>query len=80
MQAFFQDAPSNIKGLGEAANFEALNLSRPVVKGLQELGWDTPTPIQAQSIPLALAGRDVAASAVTGSGNFLLMSYPLMSR
>ena len=39
--------------------FEALGLTRPILEALGEQGYETPTPIQEQAIPAALAGRDV---------------------
>jgi ATP-dependent RNA helicase DDX27 len=51
-----------------AESFDELNLSRPLLKAISELGYQQPTPIQQQTIPVALNGRDVCASAVTGSG------------
>jgi ATP-dependent RNA helicase DDX27 len=53
--------------------FTQLNLSRPLLRAIEVSGYVNPTPVQAQVIPLALAGRDVCASAVTGSGK---VSYP----
>ncbi len=47
--------------------FADLNLPSSVLKALKELGYETPSPIQAATIPLLLAGRDVLACASTGS-------------
>ncbi len=47
--------------------FSQLGLSRPLLRGVASMGFVSPTPIQASVIPVALAGRDVCASAVTGS-------------
>jgi len=41
-------------------NFNALDLAEPLLRALDDLGHKTPTPIQAQAIPPALQGRDVA--------------------
>jgi hypothetical protein len=51
-----------------AESFEELNLSRPLLKAISEMGYHQPTPIQQQTLPVALNGRDICASAVTGSG------------
>lgn len=48
--------------------FQALGLSPRMAQGAVESGWLTPTPVQSAAIPPALAGRDVLATAATGSG------------
>ena len=48
--------------------FSSLKLHPNLLKGLKELGFARPTPIQTDAIPPALAGRDVLACAMTGSG------------
>ena len=48
--------------------FKDLQLADPLLRALKEEGYTTPTPIQAQSIPEALAGRDVFGTAQTGTG------------
>jgi ATP-dependent RNA helicase DDX27 len=48
--------------------FTELALSRPLLRGIAAMGFVQPTPIQSSVIPLALQGRDVCASAQTGSG------------
>ncbi|GAB4821500.1 hypothetical protein N2152v2_008546 [Parachlorella kessleri] len=63
-----------------AQSFADLNLSRPLVKACQALGYASPTPIQAACIPLALTGRDICGSAVTGSGKTAAFSLPLLER
>jgi superfamily II DNA/RNA helicase len=50
------------------SDFQALGLSPRLLRAITELGWSEPTPVQAAAIPPALAGRDVLASAATGSG------------
>nr|WP_320048425.1 DEAD/DEAH box helicase [uncultured Desulfuromonas sp.] len=58
--------------------FDALNLPERVQQGVQQLGFAELTPVQEQAIPLALAGRDVAAQAQTGTGKtaaFLISLY-----
>ena len=52
-------------------------LPKPVLKYLQSRGYEAPSPIQAQSMPLALAGRDLVAVAQTGSGKTLGFLIPL---
>lgn len=53
-------------------------LSEPVLETLQELRFDTMTPVQAACIPLLLKGKDVAAEAVTGSGKTLAFLIPVL--
>jgi ATP-dependent RNA helicase DDX27 len=64
----------------DAASFAALHLSRPLVRACAALGYARPTPIQAACVPLALAGRDVCGSAVTGSGKTAAFALPLLER
>src|SRR5258708_14639784 len=58
--------------------FQSLGLVPPVMEGIREAGFTLCTPIQAQTLPIALAGRDVAGQAQTGTGKtaaFLLALY-----
>jgi hypothetical protein len=57
-----------------------LGLSRPLAKACQVLGYTNPTPIQAACIPLAMAGRDICGSAVTGSGKTAAFGLPILER
>ncbi len=59
---------------------EDLGLSPRLLRAAQLQGWDTPTPVQAVAIPAALAGRDVLASAQTGSGKTAAYALPLLQR
>lgn len=63
-----------------AASFEALQLSRPLIKACEKLGYTKPTPIQAAVVPLALSGRDICGRAVTGSGKTAAFMLPLLER
>ncbi len=58
--------------------FSSLQLHPNLLKGLKELGFVRPTPIQADATPPALAGRDVLASAVTGSGKTAAFLLPIL--
>ncbi|ONM56329.1 ATP-dependent RNA helicase DRS1, partial [Zea mays] len=77
--------PSNFFASSEGATFHAnsfleLNLSRPLVRACEALGYQKPTPIQAACIPLALTGRDICGSAITGSGKTAAFSLPVLER
>jgi len=61
-------------------SFEALNLSPPIQKAIAACGYTAPTPIQAQSIPLALAGKDLIGSAQTGTGKTASFVLPALER
>ena len=58
----------NLESTGEISMFSQLNLSRSLLRAVEAAGYVNPTPVQAKVIPFALAGRDICASAVTGSG------------
>src|SRR5262245_27973833 len=59
-------------------SFASLALHSDLLKGIRELGFTHPTPIQADAIPPALAGRDVLACAMTGSGKTAAFLLPIM--
>jgi ATP-dependent RNA helicase RhlE len=61
-------------------SFTALGLSEPILASLAEIGFQHPTPVQAEVIPLALSGRDVIGLAQTGSGKTAAFSLPLAQR
>ncbi len=58
--------------------FTGLKLHPDLLRALRELGFPRPTPIQAEAIPPALAGRDVLASATTGSGKTAAFLLPIV--
>ena len=60
--------------------FADLNISAPVLKALKEVGYETPSPIQAATIPLLLANRDVLGQAQTGTGKTAAFALPILSR
>jgi ATP-dependent RNA helicase RhlE len=61
-------------------NFESLGVSKPIVATLFQLGIETPTPIQAQAIPLLMQGRDLIGLAQTGTGKTAAFGLPLIER
>ena len=60
--------------------FETLGLSPALLRALAETGYSTPTPIQAQSIPAGLEGRDILGAAQTGTGKTAAFGLPLLQR
>ncbi len=75
---FFDSTPKNTKFT--ASSFGDLNLSRPLVRACEVLGYSKPTPIQAACIPLGLTGRDICGSAITGSGKTAAFTLPILER
>ena len=60
--------------------FEELNLAVAIVKAVREQGYETPTAIQAQAIPLILEGRDLLGGAQTGTGKTAAFTLPMLHR
>ncbi len=58
--------------------FAELGLNEQILAGVEALGFTTPTPVQAEAIPLILAGRDVVASAQTGTGKTCAFALPVL--
>jgi ATP-independent RNA helicase DbpA len=61
-------------------NFNSLNLSKALTEVVQELGFTAMTPIQAQSIPSLLEGKDLIGQSKTGSGKTAAFSLPILNR
>ena len=59
-------------------SFAELGLNEQILAGVDALGFDTPTPVQAQAIPVVLEGRDVVASAQTGTGKTAAFALPAL--
>ena len=58
--------------------FQDLNLIEPILKALKHEGYTTPTPIQAQAIPLVLEGNDLLGCAQTGTGKTAAFTIPIL--
>jgi ATP-dependent RNA helicase DeaD len=67
------DAPASL-------SFDALGLNPQLVQALGEVGYETPTPIQAATIPVLLRGADLLGQAQTGTGKTAAFALPLLSR
>jgi len=59
-------------------NFQTLGLIEPLLKAIQEEGYTTPTPIQAESIPIVLQGKDLLGCAQTGTGKTAAFTLPIL--
>eukprot|EP01098_Paradermamoeba_levis_P000644 TRINITY_DN1071_c0_g1_i1.p1 TRINITY_DN1071_c0_g1~~TRINITY_DN1071_c0_g1_i1.p1 ORF type:complete len:398 (+),score=165.69 TRINITY_DN1071_c0_g1_i1:79-1194(+) len=73
---FYAKAPK----MPSVVSFSELNLSRPLLKAVNDLNFARPTPIQGKTIPIALLGKDVCANAVTGSGKTAAFLLPILER
>ena len=74
--------PRSAEGSPNSAEqtFADLGLSPEVVKALRDVGYETPSPIQARTIPPLLEGRDVVGLAQTGTGKTAAFAMPILSR
>ena len=72
--------PAGPAGIFSEARFEDMGLVPALLKGVKEAGFERCTPIQAQALPLALAGRDVAGQARTGTGKTAAFLIAAMNR
>ena len=61
-------------------SFKDLALSEPVLNALETIGYETPSPIQAQIIPFVMAGRDVLGQAQTGTGKTAAFALPVLTK
>jgi len=61
-------------------SFSQLALDESILKVLDQVGYETPSPIQAQTIPLLLEGRDLVGQAQTGTGKTAAFALPVLSR
>ena len=75
------DAPDQIEaGEDQHSTFSDLGLGEPLLANLAELGYETPTPIQAATIPALLDGRHVVGLAQTGTGKTAAFALPILER
>ena len=59
-------------------SFKSLGLTDAILKAVEKKGYDTPSPIQEKAIPLVLQGKDVLASAQTGTGKTAGFTLPML--
>jgi ATP-dependent RNA helicase DeaD len=59
-------------------SFEALGLDKRVLKGIEALGWEQPTHVQAKVVPVALTGRDILGQSRTGTGKTAAFGLPMV--
>ena len=60
--------------------YTSVALAEPLQRAVAEMGYETMTPIQAQAIPVVLAGKDVMGAAQTGTGKTAAFALPLLQR
>lgn len=75
-----EEGPADAAKALRLANFQQMNLSRPILRALTAMNFSAPTPIQAKAIPVALMGKDVVGGAVTGSGKTAAFMIPILER
>ena len=63
---------------GSGTGFVGLGLDESIVRTLSELGYEEPTPIQREAIPLMLSGRDILGQAATGTGKTAAFALPIV--
>ncbi len=61
-------------------SFDELGLAQPILKAITDNGYESPSPIQAKSIPALLSGRDVLGQAQTGTGKTAAFALPILSQ
>ncbi|MDH3320568.1 MAG: DEAD/DEAH box helicase [Betaproteobacteria bacterium] len=61
-------------------SFDQLGLIAPLLQAVRDQGYEQPTPVQEQAIPLVLAGRDLMAGAQTGTGKTAAFALPILQR
>jgi ATP-dependent RNA helicase DeaD len=65
---------------GDASGFASLGLTAPLVAAVSALGYEEPTPIQREAIPVLIAGHDMLGQAATGTGKTAAFALPLLNK
>ena len=68
------------KAKRSSGGFAALGLDEAIVASVTSLGYEEPTPVQSETIPLLLEGRDLLAQAATGTGKTGAFALPILHR
>lgn len=71
---------TDIPAASAALTFRDLALNEAVVRALDDVGYESPTPIQAATIPRMLEGADIVGQAQTGTGKTAAFALPILSR
>jgi len=74
------DSPDTMTEHKPTLDFASFGLKEAIVKTVSQLGYESPSPIQAESMPPLLDGRDILGQAQTGSGKTAAFALPLLSR
>ena len=77
---YFEENNLDDADILDSETFTSLSISRPVLKAIASLGFVKPTTIQSRAIPIALQGKDICASAITGSGKTAAFMIPILER
>src|SRR5690606_36872156 len=64
----------------EALSFDGFTISAPILQAIKQVGYETPTQIQARAIPHLLAGCDLVGQAQTGTGKTAAFAIPILNR
>ena len=70
----------SMSDIDQAITFADLGLCTPILEALSDVGYETPSPIQAGAIPALLEGRDILGQAQTGTGKTAAFALPLLQR
>jgi ATP-dependent RNA helicase DeaD len=64
----------------DTVRFDELNLSREILRGVKEMGFETASPIQTKAIPIAMTGADIIGQAQTGTGKTAAFGIPVLEK
>jgi ATP-dependent RNA helicase DeaD len=73
-------AANSLSQSGDAVSFRDLGLHPDLLTALTDLGYEEPTPIQAEAIPVVVKGADVLGQAATGTGKTAAFALPILDR
>jgi ATP-dependent RNA helicase DeaD len=70
----------NKKSTEKSISFDELGLAQPILQAVKDSGYEVPSPIQQESIPVIMSGRDVLGQAQTGTGKTAAFALPILSK